>query len=492
MPADICATKGCDSPIRQMPEDIVAVLRAGTVVHRHGPFMGRRASPGMLVILAEGTEHSYYADEYVEALDVYPPRALLEETARSIYGSNAAEVRLREDSLGIDDPLILRMLRIYMARAFSAAPDALDLETGANMIAARLVERHSTLSGTPTVDRVRRLSTWQMRRLREITLGTGTKPTLADLAASVGLSSYQLIRALRLTTGMSPSTYVHDLTTSGGRRLLESESLEAEAELQSAVATMSAELAHRDRLGAIGDMTGRLSHELSNLLQPIKLSAEVMAELDDPVQLRDRASAIGRSIDRVQQLLNDILAFARSGETTRREPERLALPAVLGEAVELVRTSLKPGQTLDAPTAWPDVDTVCTAEGLTQVILNICRNGFDAMGGAGRMRLAIDVTELTAQDTRATILAPGPYARVSLTDEGPGIPVHIQPKLFEPFFTTKPRGKGTGLGLSIVYRMLRDWGGDVAVASQEGVGATFTLLLRVVGDRRDVGAEEVD
>ena len=108
------------------------------------------------------------------------------------------------------------------------------------------------------------------------------------------------------------------------------------------------------------------------------------------------------------------------------------------------------------------------ADQIEQVVLNLLSNAVDAMprGGAVRLRLAA---------------TPGGGARLTVADEGHGIPEEIQARIFDPFFSTKEIGKGTGLGLAISYGIVHDHGGDIVVDSAPGQGAAFTVILPASG-----------
>ena len=105
---------------------------------------------------------------------------------------------------------------------------------------------------------------------------------------------------------------------------------------------------------------------------------------------------------------------------------------------------------------------------IQQVLLNIINNAQEAIeagGQAGRIQI---ITE-----TRT------PNIRITIQDNGPGIPREHLPRLFDPFFTTKEVGKGTGLGLSLCYGYIKEHGGTITPVSQLGKGATFTIELPI-------------
>jgi two-component system, sporulation sensor kinase E len=100
---------------------------------------------------------------------------------------------------------------------------------------------------------------------------------------------------------------------------------------------------------------------------------------------------------------------------------------------------------------------------IKQALLNLIKNAMAAMSGGGRLGIE------TARN--------GDEVEVRVSDTGTGIPAEIMEKIFEPYFTTKPFG--TGLGLTIVFKIVKEHFGDIAVASREGEGTTFTITLPV-------------
>jgi histidine kinase len=112
---------------------------------------------------------------------------------------------------------------------------------------------------------------------------------------------------------------------------------------------------------------------------------------------------------------------------------------------------------------------------LEQVFINLLLNARDAIEDRWNGKNIDHPDKRITLTTRLTHR----HVRVDITDTGTGISKAVQEKIFEPFFTTKEVGKGTGLGLSISYGIIKECGGTITLQSEEGNGATFTILFPI-------------
>jgi CheY-like chemotaxis protein len=151
---------------------------------------------------------------------------------------------------------------------------------------------------------------------------------------------------------------------------------------------------------------------------------------------------------------------------------------VLDEVVKLLRATIP--ATVDLSTTLgadlPPLQIDSTE--LHQVLLNLGTNAWHALGSrTGRIRFALEACTITPNAKAAAELPPGRYVRITVSDNGKGIPADVMPRIFDPFFTTKAPGEGTGLGLSVVHGIVSANGGAITVSSTVNVGTTFELLF---------------
>ncbi len=230
-----------------------------------------------------------------------------------------------------------------------------------------------------------------------------------------------------------------------------------------------AELAHVHRLGMMGEMATELAHELNQPLAAIMNYAfgcsRRLEQLDDmPAEIHDAVTKILGQAERAGEVIRRMRGFAR-----RREPENQAidLNGVIDDTLVLLEVEARRfavSVELDFAAALPAVwaDPIL----IQQVVLNLARNGMEAMVGISDDRRQLVI---------GTEPAAGGGVRVSVRDSGRGLPNASQASIFEPFFTTKI--EGTGLGLSLCSSILEDHGGRLEVDSTGEAGTSFVFTL---------------
>jgi signal transduction histidine kinase len=229
-------------------------------------------------------------------------------------------------------------------------------------------------------------------------------------------------------------------------------------------------LQERDRLAALGQMAAGLAHEVKNPLGAIKGAAQLLGDPQDGSELdstsREFLGIILEEVDRLDRVVGSVLDYARP---SKGNPGVVDLNAAVTRTIQVLRSN-RDQETRFLMTLSDDLPRVrADAEQLRQVLMNLVRNAVEAMGGAGMVTVT----------TRARTGRPDPdFVEIAVQDTGPGIPPHVLRSLFVPFFTTKHRG--TGLGLAISQRMVQEMGGRIEVATQEGLGSIFVVVLPVV------------
>ena len=222
-----------------------------------------------------------------------------------------------------------------------------------------------------------------------------------------------------------------------------------------------------DKLAAIGMLAGGVAHELNNPLGGILAYAQLLrAELPAGSAMGSDLKAIEEATMRAKRIVSDLLDFARSSKHMDRRP--VALAEIAEKAAALSRFQLKDVKV----EIHADVVAPVVADGnrLQQVVLNLISNSLDACVQARlEGRKAGHVVIRTWQE--------GPEVRLSVTDDGAGMPDTVRAKVFDAFFTTKEAGKGTGLGLAVSLGIVRDHGGRLEVTSEQGKGSTFVMSL---------------
>jgi len=231
------------------------------------------------------------------------------------------------------------------------------------------------------------------------------------------------------------------------------------------------QLRHAQKMETIGQLTGGVAHDFNNLLMAVMGNLDLLRKrLPPDPRLRRLIDGAMQGAERGATLTQRLLAFARR-QDLKAVP--VDLRGLLQGMIDLLQRSLGPsvGLRLDIPEGLPRARV--DANQLELAVLNLAINARDAMPDGG----SIDVRVAEHQACNDPALKAGRYLKLSVIDNGTGMPPETLKRAIEPFFSSKPLGKGTGLGLSMVHGIAVQLGGALQLSSTVGKGTTATLLL---------------
>ena len=222
-------------------------------------------------------------------------------------------------------------------------------------------------------------------------------------------------------------------------------------------------LQQSEKLASIGQMVATIAHEIRNPLGIIRSSAEVLAKKANPdvSKIRKFAGIILEEATRLSIILTDFLDFARPKLPSSN-------PVDVKDVVTRVRNILE-HEIVSRKILWSEsseeseYDSLILgdADQLYQAFLNIAMNAFESMDENGRFEILVQPQES--------------FVKITFADDGQGIKKENLNKIFTPFFTTNQMG--TGLGLAVVHNIITAHNGEISVFSEEGHGATFSIIL---------------
>lgn len=225
------------------------------------------------------------------------------------------------------------------------------------------------------------------------------------------------------------------------------------------------------RLMLMGNLCASVAHDFNNFLQVMRceieeLDSAIGAAAQSPAVTRASASlaTVVRAVEGAGKVCGRILAFAK-GSPVHQSADA---SAVVRETLPMV-SKLKPlGSVFTSEVAEGPLWAPLEAAQLQQILMNLIINSFQALGRQGG-----EVRVQLVDDARPD----GHKLRLSVIDNGGGIPEEIVPKIFDPYFSTKAPGEGTGLGLSTCHGLVAAAGGEILVDSEVGRGTRFDVLL---------------
>ncbi len=235
---------------------------------------------------------------------------------------------------------------------------------------------------------------------------------------------------------------------------------------------LQAALARGDRLASVGTMAASVAHEVNNPLTTILGYANLLLEGKEEDHLdRTGLELIAEEAARMKGIVSSLLDYSRSERGTEAAAGVADVNATVRHTADLLVPQLRGNHVHVTMELGDDLPRVaCSAHALQQVFVNLVQNAAQAMAKGGN----VTITSKTA---------PGDVAiEVTVTDDGPGIPEELRPRIFDAFVTSKEAGSGTGLGLAVCKHLVTSVGGSIDVHSGPGGrGACFRVVIPIAG-----------
>jgi nitrogen fixation/metabolism regulation signal transduction histidine kinase len=242
-------------------------------------------------------------------------------------------------------------------------------------------------------------------------------------------------------------------------------------------------LLQAQREAAWGEVARRLAHEIKNPLTPIQLSAERLRRRLMPALQGSDAEMVDRSthtivqqVEAMKQMVNDFSEYARA---PGMQIAAFDVQSLLGEVMDLYRAR-EGGPRIQSSTAAEVVLIEADRSRLRQVLNNLLSNAVEALEGRADGDIQLEILNAALEGQAAV--------EIRVSDNGPGFPSELLPRVFDPYVTSKPRG--TGLGLAIVRKIVEDHGGSIEAENRRSGGARVRVILPIKQKPKTLAARE--
>jgi len=244
----------------------------------------------------------------------------------------------------------------------------------------------------------------------------------------------------------------------------------------SAQKRLERQLAHSQKMQAVGTLAGGIAHDFNNLLMGILGRASLMSVNLLPTDPNaEHLQAIEKHVKSATDLTRQLLGTARGGKYNPLATDLNDLVSSSSSMFGRTRKEITIKTILFSQPVVADVDR----QQLEQVLLNMYVNSWQAMPGGGDLILETSLEVINDTIYEHCKIPAGRYAKIAITDTGIGIDKTVRHQIFDPFFTTKDKERGTGLGLASAYGIIKNHDGFINVYSEPGHGTTFTIYLPI-------------
>lgn len=322
---------------------------------------------------------------------------------------------------------------------------------------------------------------------------------------------YGLLTGLALILVVASILYRNNKQKQKANTLLKSQKEEIESTLAE-LKTTQKQLIQSEKMASLGELTAGIAHEIQNPLNFVNNFSEVNTELIDEMQqemdkgnlvdakaisndIKENEKKINHHGKRADAIVKGMLQHSRSSNGVKEPTD---INALADEYLRLAYHGLRAKDKSFNATMKTDFDeSIGTVNIIPQdigrVILNLITNAFYSVDEKKKFRTlegfktlqGFESYEPTVSVSTKLVIPPpagggSRGVKISVKDNGNGIPQKALDKIFQPFFTTKPAGQGTGLGLSMSYDIIKAHGGELKVETKEGEGTEFVIQLPIL------------
>jgi signal transduction histidine kinase/DNA-binding response OmpR family regulator len=225
-------------------------------------------------------------------------------------------------------------------------------------------------------------------------------------------------------------------------------------------------------LEALGMLAGGIAHDFNNQLSIMKgFIDRTLSKFPNTDSLIENLGFVQNAVETTIGLTSKLLAFSRD---TASPVEVININKILPPLISMLSHSLGPGIHIKMDSMDNLYDISIQPSDINAIMTNLAINARDEINGSGTISIEVKNEKFKGNS---------PAVKISVMDDGPGIPLRFLDRIFDPFFSTKPKDKGTGLGLSLVLDIVKSLGGTLEVATRpEFPGTRFDIWLPAISD----------
>ncbi len=237
---------------------------------------------------------------------------------------------------------------------------------------------------------------------------------------------------------------------------------------------VEAQLQQAKKMEAIATLAGGIAHQFNNALSPIFANLDLL-EMDYPDNgnLIRYIESMKKSVHKMAQLTNQLLAYARGG---KYQAKIISPSDFVRETLPLIRHTIHPDVDVDTDLPRDILPIKADFTQMQMVLTAVMQNAAEAIDGKGLIKVSSRAEVIgEASDNKHLGLKPGSYISITIEDDGKGMDEETRGRIFEPFFTTKFQGRG--LGMAAAYGVVKNHEGWISVDSELGKGTIVRLYL---------------